>query len=289
MKKIILICLILAFSINMSYAQNWDILSVKYMYTPILSTNDNNSNVVGFLQKWYIVLDKWNYWDYTKVMLTDSKIWYVLTYNLEDIKSINYNINYNKWKTSWDVKFFSQASFISKKLWTLKTNVEFYIIHTNYINSDFLKIKVINWPLKNKTWYIENKNLNLYNDNNYTSSILSFINQYKNKKTIKYLNNNNSIKSNSSGESNNNYKDISLDSKNELNQDNNSFENLFQSLGNENKSNIFNINSEVNTNNESDNQLNEKNEINQNTNKANNFSQDELDSFLDSLSWITIP
>lgn len=190
MKKILLTLLFMVFSYPISFAQNGDILSVKYMFSPVISSVDQSAHVITMLQKWYVVLDLWTNWDYTHVMLTDGKKWFILSSYLENYTFNNYKIDGNKWSIKSNTILYSQPISSSKQLWTLKSGNEFYILHVNYINSNFLKVKVINGAYKNKTWYIENNNINISHISDFKSEIQKFIEKYaKNQNWVVYLNN----------------------------------------------------------------------------------------------------
>lgn len=190
MRKILLSILCVFISYTISFADNWDILSVKFMHSPVLTSTDESAKVIWLLQKWYVVLDLWVNWDYTHIMLTDGKKWYMLSSYLENYTFNNYKINGNKWSIQTNTAFYSQPHSSSKQLWTLIWGSEFYILHVNYINSKFLKIKIINGPHKNKTWYIESNNVNISHLSDFKSEIQKFIEKYaKDQSTLLYLNN----------------------------------------------------------------------------------------------------
>ena len=190
MKKILFSFLFILCSYSLSFAQNWDILSIKHMFSPVLSSTDYSAKVITMLQKWYIVLDLWTNGDYTHVMLTDGKKGYMLSSYLENYTFNNYKINGNKWSIKSNTAFYSGPNSSSKKLGTLKSGNEFYILHVNYINSNFLKIKILTWAYKNRTWYIENNNINVSHISSFKNEIEKFIEKYANKESsLTYLNN----------------------------------------------------------------------------------------------------
>jgi hypothetical protein len=51
MKKILFSLLFIVFSYSLSFAQNGDILSVKYMFSPVISSVDQSAQVITMLQK----------------------------------------------------------------------------------------------------------------------------------------------------------------------------------------------------------------------------------------------
>lgn len=193
MKKMFvsLICILLSYGVSL--AENGDILSVKFMHSPVLTSTEESAQVISLLQKWYVVLDLGLSWDYTHIMLTDGKKWYMLSSYLENYTFNNYKINGNKWSIQTNTTFYSQPHSSSKQIWTLIWGTEFYILHVNYINSKFLKIKIINGPHKNKTWYIESNNVNISHLSDFKSEIQKFIEKYaKDQGSVLYLNNNSS-------------------------------------------------------------------------------------------------
>lgn len=194
MKKFLLIFIILFGFTTVSFAENGDILYVKFMYSPVISSIDESAKVITILQKWYVVLDLWNNGEYTHIMLTDGKKWYMLTQQLGNYTFNNYQVNGNKGSISSKTTLYSGPNYSSRVLGQLPENTDFYILHVNYINSKFLKIKILSGTHKNKTWYIESNNINISHVSNYKNEIEKFIEKYAKNKNweLVYMNNDNS-------------------------------------------------------------------------------------------------
>lgn len=178
MRKITISFIIFCMTFYTSFAEIWDVLYVKFMHSPVVTSLDNSSQILTILQKWFVVLDLWQEGEYTQVMLTDGKKWYILTSHLENYTFSNYKINGNKGSISKKTTLYSGPNLASKNLGILPTWSEFYILHVNYINSKFLKVKIINGPLKNKIWYIEWNNVNISHISNFKNEIEKFIEKY---------------------------------------------------------------------------------------------------------------
>lgn len=176
MRKIIIFIILLLGVSNICYGESWDILYVKYMHTPVLNSPwEDNSVVMCNLQKWYIVLDQWENWDYINVKLTDNNKWYVLKVLLE-----NNNLNKDKiWGNYWKV---IKSTFLSEKpvKWNKTNNLIyewtiFKILHVNYINNNYIKVKITNWKYKNKVWFIDKQYAKVYNVDWFKNDISTFI------------------------------------------------------------------------------------------------------------------
>lgn len=170
MKKITLFLAIFFSFLNICHWDSWDILYIKNIYTPVLNTSTESiCEISHILYKWYIVLDQWESWDYKKVMLTDNSFWYILKTNLWYQRTNTYKIGWNVWTTStwtflYDIPFLTWNKILKIDSWTYFTT-----LHPNYINTYFLKIKILNWTNKWKTWFILR-----------TKVITSYLEWYKN-------------------------------------------------------------------------------------------------------------
>ena len=91
MKKLFTRILIFLFifytSFYITFAEVNNILYIKYPFTPVLKSIDSDSNMIATLNKWYVVLNKWEYWDYVRVLLTDNKEGYILA--LDDFEKLD--------------------------------------------------------------------------------------------------------------------------------------------------------------------------------------------------------
>lgn len=296
MKKFLLILFILFSFSTQTFAINEELMVVKYIYSPIVTTNNNSANIIYNLQKWYILTSLWIEWDYNKVKLTSWIYWYILSSNLDSYSDFSQKLIENKWNSTKNITLYSQANKNSKKIWILKNNTNFYITHTNIINDNFLQVKIIDWINKNKIWYIENKDINIYFDGKYTSNISNYIaNITNNKKVVsrfkpkKKVNKENKETSNSSdylsNNSSNNSFINSFNNNSNVNESNNNIDNIFSNIESDNNTdNIFlNIEStNLNNSNDINNLFNNNSTINEKTEiiddkKLENEKTNELD------------
>lgn len=180
-KKIIAFVLALYLSIPLAFAEVWDILYVRYPYSPVISSPTASWSVfIAMLQQWYIVQELWKNWDYTNVRLTDEKIGYVLTNNLRNIRESTYLIQGVSWVLTRDVTFYHSGNFTSSAIWTLTSWTKFTIYHINSTNTDFYRIRVSDWTYEWKIWYIEKDWANLNGSTHYKSDIELFLEKYNN-------------------------------------------------------------------------------------------------------------
>ncbi|MGE4443598.1 MAG: hypothetical protein AB7E37_01225 [Candidatus Altimarinota bacterium] len=285
MKKmfVTLVCILLSYGI--SFAENGDILSVKFMHSPVLTSTEESAQVISLLQKGYVVLDLGSNGDYTHIMLTDGKKGYILSSSLENYTFNNYKINGNKGSIQTNTAFYSQPHSSSKQIGTLSAGSEFYIMHVNYINSKFLKIKIINGPLKNKTGYIESNNVNISHLSDFKSEIQKFIEKYaKNKESVLYMNN-------SSSEYQPLFEGDELgNTVSVFQQQNKTSSSNATSLSN-NNGNILNSNSTSNITNSTSNNTGSASKTNtsSNTSSTSNSNNNDISEFLKMLDTYTSP
>lgn len=175
-KKIIICSILLLELSNICYGEFWDILYVKYPYTPILNSPwEDNSVVLYNLQKWYIVLDQWENWDYINVKLTDNNIWYILKVLLENNSLSKYKIWGNYWKIIKNTFLSEKPAKWNKKNILIYKWTTFKILHVNYINNNYIKVKINNWKYKNKVWFIYRQYAEVYNIEWFKNEISIFI------------------------------------------------------------------------------------------------------------------
>ncbi|MBW7955040.1 hypothetical protein H3C61_04480 [Candidatus Gracilibacteria bacterium] len=280
MKKFLLILFILFSFSTQTFAINEELMVVKYIYSPIITTNNNSANIIYNLQKGYILTSLGIEGDYNKVKLTSGIYGYILSSNLDNYSDFSQKLIENKGNSTKNIILYTQANKNSKKIGILKNNTNFYITHTNIINDNFLQVKIIDGINKNKIGYIENKDINIYFDGKYTSNISNYIaNITNNKKVVsrfkpkKKVNKENKETSNSSdflsnNPSNNSFINLFNNNSNVNIESNNNTGSIFSNIESDNNTNnIFsNIESDNNTNNifsniESNN-LNNSNDIN---------------------------
>lgn len=186
MKKIFLLLFCFFSILSLAKADLWDILSIKNQNTPVFSVSSSDSTKkIATLQSWYIVADLWkeeNWFVY--VMLTDNKRWYIdknqVVFDYQNTNKIYWNI----WevRSNW-VLLKSLAFEWSETLASLKSNDKIEFTHTNFINWNWARWVMVTWDHVWKTWYIERKNINIYNFQLNQNTIKQFINNYND---IKY-------------------------------------------------------------------------------------------------------
>ena len=156
MKKLILFFITLFSFINICHWFTWEVLYVKNIHTPVLNTyNESIAQINDHLQKGYIVINKWDFWIYTKVKLTNYKFWYILKTNLWDQNILNpYKVLWNYWEITWKSFLYNKPFLTWDKIWKLEIWDTFFIEHINYINNYFIRVKIITWNSSWKVWYI---------------------------------------------------------------------------------------------------------------------------------------
>ncbi len=146
----------------------------------------DGSNLLKTLNKWYVVLDQWGSWDYIKVKMTDNTYWYILKILLADNSTNKYAIWDNYWKTSSNTILFDKPEVNASKKFTIYKWMVFKILHVNYINDNYIKVKILSWKYQNKVWYINKNYVSLYTIEWYKNEVATFIekNTPKNKKIL---------------------------------------------------------------------------------------------------------
>lgn len=180
-KKIFVVITILIFGVQTALAYVWDILYIRYPHSPVLTTTvDSQALVTAMLQRWFVVLDMWQDWDYTKVRLTDGKIGFILTNYVENISESNYIVSETSGVVVRDLTFYKSANFNLWTIWTLRAGTRFTIYHINSINTSFYRIRVSDGAHSGKIGYIEKggSNVTLDNQFHFTSDIEEFIKRY---------------------------------------------------------------------------------------------------------------
>jgi hypothetical protein len=283
--------LLFIWNLNSSFANYWEVLYVKYIYTPILSSNEDWASMIWVLHKWYIVLDQWESGDYEKIQLVDWKYWYVLKSNLWSYNSSNIKINWWMWELSLNTFLLKNAWINSPKKAMLTKWSSFKVMHVNYINDNYIKVRILDWKNSWKEWYIDKKFADLNSTFNIDNTLMTFVRNHSNNTNNNILTENDYIKNwlSSASETNtiwpkneenyiDNNSDItpSIDNVNSIN-NNSDFLNSI--------SNALNDNSNISTSNESSTNRTQTNttsntiqNINTNTNPSNS------DDFLNSLT-----
>lgn len=278
MKKLILFFIILFSIINVCHWFTWETLYVKNIHTPILNTyNESIAQVNEHLQKGYVVINKWDYWNYTKVKLTNYKFWYILKSNLWDQNILNpYKIPWNYWEITWKSFLYNKPFLTWDKIWKLEIWDTFLIEHINYINTYFLRIKIITWNNSWKVWYLIKYYWKITYKKWYKNDIEKFI---ENNTSDEY-------ELNSAID-----EEIELNSASENTQSNDTILNLEDTTSN--TSNNINNNTisetvteipdEIETNNENIIESNEDTKDTKSTDTSSTISNDEMNDFLNSL------
>ena len=162
MKKIISLFLFSLLLFNSTYATIWDVLYVKNTPTIVRAEPVVNSNIIATLKVWYVILDEWSIWTkWNRVRLTDGKEWYVYNFNVANISSNKYEIKWNIGNLKHNFVLRSWASSKANSIWLVKKYDNFEVLHLNYINSTWLKVRMTTWKNKYITWYLNKEYVNL--------------------------------------------------------------------------------------------------------------------------------
>lgn len=155
MKKFIAILIYFTFFANSAFADIWDVLYAKNSPSLVREKPYVNSNIIAELKTWYVVLDKGtlsNKW--TRILLTDWKIWYIYNFNIWKNKWSKYEIKWNYWLIDETSEIRQLPSSKSNLIWMLYENDNFELMHMNYIFGIWAKIRILDWTHKWEIWYI---------------------------------------------------------------------------------------------------------------------------------------
>jgi len=174
MKKIVSLIVFFTLFINISFAEYLDVLYIKNSPSLVREFPKINSNIIWELKRWYVVIDYWEvskHW--TKVKLTDGKIWYIFNFNFDKNIKSKYQVNWNYWNITRATLLKNLPSEKAHStFWELFKDDTFEVLHLNYLNNSWIKVKITSWKKNWKIWYINKEYAKTYCDYSSLNNIL---------------------------------------------------------------------------------------------------------------------